>query len=205
MLYSKPVELKAGETLRAQAYRLGYQPSGTVTYRHGQGAVAAERPAAPYVSWREKLNESDLLERLLAIKDYDGRWAEGTGAFLAALKDKDAPVRYWAVVGLHLGCKDAAAIAKAKPAVLAVLEDPSPSVSVAAAQALVDWGEAEKGLARLLKPPRSGGGKGGLFAAWALWYLGDKARPALEKIRSAGGGRGNAVTQRALARLKKPM
>ena len=51
--------------------------------------------------WRECLDRGDLLDRLLALKAYDGHWAKGTRAYLEALKDADAPARYWAIVGLH--------------------------------------------------------------------------------------------------------
>jgi hypothetical protein len=204
LLYSKPVPLDPGQAIRAQAWRIGYKPSAIATYACGEKPAPAAAPAEPGPLWREKLNNTDLIERLLALKEYDGRWAEGTEAFLKALKDKDAPVRYWAVVGLHQGCKDAAAIAKAKAAVAPLLNDRSASVSVAAAQALVDWGEQPRGLARLVEVLQSGGDKGSLFAAWALWYLGEKANPVLAKLQPGGGRRGGgAVLQRTLARYRK--
>ncbi len=203
-LYSRPVPLQAGQAVRAQAWRLGYKPSTIVTYRCGEKPVPPQKPAEAGLLWRERLDQGDLLDRLLALKAYDGRWADGAEAYLKALKDADAPLRYWAIVGLHQAHRGAPPD-RVQAAVTALLSDPSKSVSVAAAQALVDWGERDKGLARLVEVLASGGDKGSLFAAWALWHLGEKARPALERIQAAGTGRraGGAVMQRVLARLKR--
>jgi len=145
LLYSRPIELAPGQSIRAQAWRLGYKPSPVATYRYGEKPAAPEKVADTGPLWREKLDKSDLLERLLAIKEFDGRYAEAVPTFLKALSDKDGPVRYWAVVGLHLGCRDAQSIAKATAAVEPLLGDPSLSVKVAAANAMRDWREGRKG------------------------------------------------------------
>lgn len=146
LLYSKPLQLAAGHEILAQAWRIGYKPSRVAAYRFG------EKPAAPSEKavdtgpfWRERLDKSGLLDRLLAIKQHDGRYAESVPAFLEALADRAGPVRYWAVVGLHLGCRDAPSIAKARPAVEKLLDDPSPSVRLAVANAMRDWREGKPG------------------------------------------------------------
>jgi len=144
LLYSRPIELSPGQGLRAQTWRLGYKPSRVATYRYGEKPAPPEKVADTGPPWREKLDESDLLERLLALKEFDGRYVEGLPAFLKALSDRDGPMRYWAVVGLHLGCRDAESIAKAAAAVEPLLNDPSPSVKVAAAHAMRDWREGRK-------------------------------------------------------------
>jgi len=204
-VYSGTIELAPGQTLRSQACRIGYGNSPTVTYQHG----GTPTPPAPATDtgplWRETYLRSDLLDRLLAVKAYDGRWAEGTGAYLKALSDPDGPVRYWAVVGLHQATKDKP-IAKVKAAVEPLLKDPSPSVPVAAAHAMVDWGETEKGLARLVEALKSPSEKGRLFASSALEHLGEKARPALERMEAVLKGQPRypgAPLKRAVAKLRK--
>ena len=205
LLYSRPVELGPGQTLRAQACRIGYGTSPTVTYKHGETPTPPAPAADTGPLWREKYLASDLLDRLLAVKAYDGRWAEGTDAYLKALSDPDGPVRYWAVVGLHQATKDKP-IAKIKAAVEPLLADPSPSVPVAAAHAMVDWGETEKGLGRLIEALKGPSEKGRLFASSALERLGEKARPALERMEAVLKGQPRypgAPLKRAVANLRK--
>jgi len=204
-VYAEPLQIGPGQTIRAQACRLGYRDSPTVAYRHG----AEPTPPAPAADtgplWRETYLASDLLDRLLAIKAYDGRWTEGTDAYLKALADPDAPVRYWAVVGLHQATKDKP-IAKIMAAVEPLLNDPSPSVPVAAAHAMVDWGETEKGLGRLIEALKSPSEKGRLLASSALERLGEKARPALDRIEAVLKDQPRypgAPLKRAVAKLKR--
>jgi len=143
LLYSKPVELRSGQRLLAKAWRLGYTPSGLAAYRYGDEApTAPPAPAEAGPSWRRKLDKSGLIERILELKRLDGKGAEARAKYLAVLKDKDASMRYWAVLGLRFACKDAASIAKATAAVGALRQDPSKSVRDAAAEALRIWGKA---------------------------------------------------------------
>ncbi len=205
LLYSRPVELGPGQTLRARAGRIGYGGSPTVTYKHGETPTPPAPAADTGPLWRETYLASDLLDRLLAVKAYDGRWTEGTGAYLKALSDPDGPVRYWAVVGLHQATKDKP-IARIKAAVEPLLADPSPSVPVAAAHAMVDWGETEKGLGRLIEALKSPSAKGCLFASSALERLGEKARPALDRMEAVLKGQPRypgAPLKRAVAKLRK--
>ena len=205
LVYAGPVELAPGQTIRAQACRIGYGNSPTVTYRYGETPTPPAQPADTGPLWREKYLRSDLLDRLLAVKAYDGRWTEGTAAYLKALSDPDGPVRYWAVVGLHQATKDRPD-PKIKAAVEPLLADPSPSVPVAAAHAMVDWGETEKGLARLVEALKSPSEKGRLFASSALEHLGERARPALDRMEGVLKGQPRypgAPLKRAVAKLKK--
>jgi len=204
LLYNRPVALAPGQAIRAQAWRLGYKPSAVVTLRHGDKPPAPEKPAETGMLWREALDRSDLLERLLALKEYDGRYAAGVGAFLKALSDKEPAMRYWAAVGLQHGCATAASIARARPAVEALLGDPSASVRVAAGQALCAWGAEAKGLPVLIEVLKGPSEKGALYAATALLHLGEKARAVLGQIRSVKLPRyPGAVAQRVVAQLSQ--
>ncbi|MCD6303629.1 MAG: hypothetical protein J7M21_01555, partial [Planctomycetes bacterium] len=202
-LYNKPLELRPGQLLLVRACRLGYADSPTVHYRCGE-KPPAPAPAEKATQWREKLDKSGLIARLLKLKSYDGRWREGEKAYLRALSDEAAAMRYWAVVGLDQAYKDAAPPDGVKKAVAAVLNDPSWSVSSAAAQAMIDWGEEQKGLARLVEVLQNAPDKGAIYAAWALWYVGEKARPVLKAIEGVKLARyPQTVLSRVIDRLKK--
>jgi len=199
LLYSEPIELKPGQAVVAQAYRLGYKPSSQVTYAYGGQPIAPEKPAETGPLWREKLNRSGLIDRILALKAFDGRWVRGVDAYTKALKSADAPMRYWAVVGLHQAAKagaDAKAIASA---VAPHATDPAPSVRAATGECLAETGQFDKGLTVLIDTLKTGGDKGSLLAACALERLGDRVKPAVDRIRAAGSG--GSYTTRALTRL----
>jgi N-sulfoglucosamine sulfohydrolase len=206
-LYSRPIELRPGETLTARANRLGFANSGTVSYRCGGPVPAPKAPPEKHPPhWREQIEKTDLLDRLLALKQLDGQGARAVPHYLKALADKAAPMRYWAVVGLHVACTDAASIDKAAAAIQPRLEDESLSVRVAAAHALGDWGRDARALGVLVETLASPSDKAALFAATALERLGPKARPAMAQIETAGRKTRRAAAQvlrRALAALRK--
>lgn len=206
LLYARPVEVGAGEVLRAKACRLGYAGSPVSTFRRGDALAAAAPAADAEPLWREKLKPTDLIARILAVKAFDGRWAEGVDAYLGALKDPDGPVRYWAAVGLHQAVLAGASPDAVRPALEPLLADASPSVPVAAAHALVDCGRAEKGLARLVELLQAPLEKTRLLAAHSLERLGEKARPVLDRMEAALDGQPRYpgdVLKRAVAALKK--
>ncbi len=185
MLYAEPVEVRSDEMLRARACRLGYANSPVATYRPGEEPTPPEptEDKGPY--WRERLNRQGVIEAVLALKAYDGRWAEGVPTYLEALSSPHGPVRYWAVVGLHQSSPDGPPEGRIKSAVERLLDDPAPSVPVAAAEALVDWGEPQRGLARLADALAADLEKTRLLAAWSLDALGEKARPILDRMQEA--------------------
>ena len=187
-LYREPVTLRPGQLLLAQAARLGFTDSQVARYRIGDAIPAADPaplPARPH--WRDRLDADDLLERLLAIKALDGAdVAKAQAAYFKALEDPDGPVRYWAVVGLHNVCDDAGSIRRASTALAKLLPgDDSPSVRLAVAQALCDWGREDQGLPVLVDALQNGTATVRLVAAIALGSIGDRARPALPQLRAA--------------------
>jgi len=182
-LYSRPIALSPGQRLTAKACRLGFRDSKAVHYDQGSAAIPAE-PASVRPHWREVVNKSGVIDRLLALKSLDGAGEEACAAYLKAFGDAgelSGSVRYWAVLGLHTHGGKAHI-----GAVRRLLNDPSPAVRVAAAQALCDWGEAEGALpaiVEVLKTHPTGTAR--LLAATALNQLGEKARPALPAIQAA--------------------
>ncbi|UCH64013.1 MAG: sulfatase-like hydrolase/transferase, partial [Fidelibacterota bacterium] len=186
-LYSEPITLKSGQVLSAKACRLGFSDSEVVQYRYGDPATPAQPPVPTRPHWRDQLDATDLQEHLLAIKALDGQNPTRViPAYFEALEDKDAPVRYWAVVGLHNTCKDAGTINKARIALHGLMiGDTSQSVRVAAAHALCDWGWEDQALPVLVDALEQGADNVRLAAATALGRIGEKARPALPQLKAA--------------------
>ncbi len=98
------------------------------------------------------------------------------------LRDPDSAARYWAATGcavLGKGAKSAA------PALQQALGDQSPSVRVAAAEALCRLGRTDLGLPALQKALSEEDDRVVLHAINVLQSLGDRARPAADSIRAA--------------------
>jgi len=115
-------------------------------------------------------------------------------------------VRYWAVVGLHQMCTDAASIERAAKALVPMLKDDSPSVPVAAAEALCDWGRVDVGLPVLLHALKDGAvEQARLFAAHAFERLGPKvqtAEPEVRQVLQKSGGDVKKVLERAVQNMR---
>lgn len=100
----------------------------------------------------------------------------------ASLRADDAAVRWWGALGL-VGLGGAAA--PAKPALLAALQDASPDVRLAAAEALVQIGEIKPALAVLEAALRADDIFGRFSALNIARRIGPVARPLLPAIRAA--------------------
>jgi len=138
--------------------------------------------------WRSELDKTDVLERLLALRQLDFEGAKAVGAYLDKLSDKYAAVRYWAVVGLHQNCKGKD-VDRAAKAAQVMMKDKYASVQVAAAQAMVDWKGDKAALELLVEKLDDPAEKVQLFAATALDRLGEKALPVLGEIEAAIKGK----------------
>jgi uncharacterized sulfatase len=206
MVYAAPLTVASGAKVQAKACRLGYKDSRQAAFAHGDAGSPPAKPEAAQ-DWRARYVASDLLDRLLALKAYDGRYGDGVTAFRAALKDPDGPVRYWAVMGLRLAFQDKAPPAEVKAEVAAMASDASPSVPSAVGWALVDWGDADAGLAALIACLKRPSEKGAHLAGEALERLGEKARPVLAEMEAALASDlaryPSAPLKRAVAALKK--
>jgi uncharacterized sulfatase len=181
-LYTKHVHLKPGQVLRAKACRIGFKDSDEVKFKLGNSVKVGKVPAS-IQHWRAKLNRTDLLQRLRKIRQLDGLGAEAIAGYMKALKDKNASVRYWAVVGLHNNYRKVPDVEQARAALRKMLVDRSPVVRIASAHALCDWGRHREGLPVLIDALKYKNNKAGLHAVIALKKIGEKARPALPQIR----------------------
>ncbi|MCH7558703.1 MAG: sulfatase-like hydrolase/transferase [Planctomycetes bacterium] len=205
-LYRKSVWLTPGKILHAKACRIGFKDSSEVRFKFGDKVSATERPKTPAKDeqhWRNKLDRTDLLERLQKIKELDLQGRQAIPRYLRALSDKYASVRYWAVIGLHNNCKWPVDIIGTKTALKTMLDDPAPVVRIAAAHALCDWGYEKHGLPVLAEALKDKTAKARLYAIIALNKIGEKARPVLPQIKAALKDSDNYVQRVARTTLER--
>lgn len=204
-LYTKSVWLAPGRVLHAKACRIGFKDSSEVRLKYDGEVSAAKPPQTPAEDlehWRNKLDQTDLLERLRKIKDLDGQGDKAIPEYFKALKDKYASVRYWAVVGLHNNLKGRH-IERAKPFLRKALKDQAAVVRIAAAHALCNWGQEKEALPVLGECLKDKTDKARLFAIIALNKIGEKARPVLPQIKAAMKDSDNYVKRVTQTTLKK--
>jgi hypothetical protein len=202
-LYTKHVLLEPGRVLWAKACRIGFRDSNEVKFKLGDSVAVGSAPETTE-HWRQRLKRTDLLERLRRIKQLDGSGRRAIAGYIKALNDRDASVRYWAVVGLHNNYKRIRDVKQAKASLRKMLADRSPVVRIAAAHALCDWGQQKEGLPVLIEALKHKNNKAGLHAVIALKKIGEKARPALPQIRDClkdSDGYVKRVTQSILKSL----
>jgi arylsulfatase A-like enzyme len=122
------------------------------------------------------------IERILDTAELVGRGTEHRSTLVGNLKEDDAAVRYWAVMGLRALGRDATS---AKAALRKALDDASPPVRIEAAGALAELGEAEAALPVLVEELREGHPVSKVRAARTLELMGQAARPALPAMKEA--------------------
>ena len=205
-LYRKSVWLTPGKVLHAKACRIGFKDSGEVRFKFDDKVSTTERPKTPAKDeqhWRNKLDRTDLLERLQKIKELDLQGRQAIPRYLRALSDKYASVRYWAVIGLHNNCKRSSDIKRAKTAFRKSLKDPAAIVRITAAHAMCDWGEEKEALPVLAEALKDKTAKARLYAIIALNKIGEKARPVLPQIKAAPKDSDNYVQRVTRTTLKQ--
>jgi arylsulfatase A-like enzyme len=184
-LAGEPAHQKTLERLRGELRRwildirdLGFLPEAELRTRFG---------ATPPHEAVRKDPKSYPLERILDAAELASR---GEPACLELLKDDDSAVRFWgAIGGVVLG-------EKARPAeerLAKALSDPSPSVRVAAAEALARIGRLADALPVLERGLKDDNEWVRLHAATLLDVLGPKADPVREAIKAAAGDKNEYV------------
>ncbi|MBN1844605.1 MAG: sulfatase-like hydrolase/transferase [Sedimentisphaerales bacterium] len=207
-LYTGPVAVSPDQELTAKACRLGAKDSRIVSYRRGDRSRPPAETAPRRPHWKQQLADTDLLERLLAIRELDFEPDKAIPRYFEALADPYGPVRYWAVVGLFIHCSgaDHPDRTRALRECSRLLADDSWSVRAAAARALCEWGRADKGLPVLVEALQGANGSGRHYAAVALGRIGPAARPALAAIQASlkdSNGYVARVSRNTLQRLQK--
>ena len=133
--------------------------------------------------WREKLNESGRIEKVIDFRNIDFECKRAIPEYLRRLNGPCGWIRYWAVVGLHQNAQGED-IGKSIKA-LEDKNDESVAVKIAVAQALADWKGDAKSLRFLAEKLNDDAEKVRLFAANALDRLGRKAMDVLPEIKAA--------------------
>jgi len=151
----------------AETIDLGYLPEMDA-WRTGQGSTPFEAARRPNTYPLQKIRE---VAELVGV-------AGATDKQVQHLRDSNSAVRYWAAVGLHASGDGSDALNRA-------LEDPSPSVRIEAAGALLERGDNPQALKVLVHDLQANDQNVVLLAARALQLLGEKARPAVPQIRAA--------------------
>ena len=101
---------------------------------------------------------------------------------LFALHSEDPSIRYWAAMGIgNIGAQTKSALKR----VAEYLDDPSPSVRIAAARAVAKLGSPEEALPVLEAELQSDHQWGRLAAAIVLDEMDEEARPALPSLQQA--------------------
>jgi hypothetical protein len=123
------------------------------------------------------------LERILGVAEVASqRSAANAGQLAGWLTDDEPAVRWWAATGLVALGNDARV---AEAALKSALQDSSPLVRIAAAEALCNQGHVATMLPVLAQAMKDPTPHVRLRAMAVLDRLGDQARPALAAIRSA--------------------
>jgi HEAT repeat protein len=123
------------------------------------------------------------LERVMVLADLaTARDAANLPKFTQGLSDPNEVIRYWSALGCLMLREKAA---RANAAIAKALDDASPQVRVAAAEALCRTGDVDRGLPALRELLKHANPRVRLQAANALDHLGPLARPALPELRAA--------------------
>ncbi len=141
-----------------------------------------EQPGGRYGTLRQKDGPA-FVSRLSAVARQASEGPEALPALLAALRDPQPAIRYWAATGI--GNLGAPAAYPARDAVTAALADESPVVRIAAARALCHLGRPEKALPALTAELDRGRQWERLHAAIVLDEIGEMSRPVLAEMHAA--------------------
>lgn len=117
-------------------------------------------------------------ERILEAAERVGTASEAE--LQKSLKDEDSGVRYWGVIGLM---QFEELSANSISSLEALLSDPSPSVQIAAAEAMCRFGSSEKAVRILGELVQSDQVWLALQAARSIQLIGEDARPLIPIIR----------------------
>ena len=142
---------------------------------------------APYAMARDR-EKYPVAEVLGAAELATARVPAAAPELARSLGHRDPAVRFWAATGLRI--LGAAAVIEHEEALRKALSDPEPAPRIAAAEALGLYSsEALRNASLHVLAELSSAGKHGaataLLAMNAVTALGDKGRPALERIREA--------------------
>ncbi|HET6425964.1 MAG TPA: sulfatase-like hydrolase/transferase [Planctomycetaceae bacterium] len=184
-LYVEPFSAKTGEAIAVQANRIGFNPSKPLRWTVGTPPTAIEREIVSRPHWRETLQKTGALDRLLALRQSDFLpLEERRAAYRRALQDDHPAMRYWGVWAWTQApeMRDIAAVADRLRSLAA--SDPDPQVRVIAARGLAMASNDPAPVEQLVKVAETDPlATVRLAAVTALQELGEKARPFENRLR----------------------
>jgi arylsulfatase A-like enzyme len=169
--------LRSAQQEQARRIRdLGFLPEDEIHRRSGR--------RAPYEMGHDPA--AYPLERIMAAAEMASRMEPAAvGSLRTLLSDEDSAVRYWSAMGLQMRGEDA--VKTALDALQQLLDDPSPSVRVVAAQCVAEYGsDAARANALNTLVEAANIQRNGVFSAIAalnaLDELGDEAASVRDQI-----------------------
>jgi len=172
---------KAQQQLARDIKDLGFLPEGEI---HSRSAGST-----PYEMGHDPAKYP--FDRIMAVAEQASSLGPGAPKFVdemkQALQDTDSAVRYWGALGLLM--RKQAGVAAAHDSLHHALQDSSPFVRIAAAEALGRYGnkaDVAQALPVLLKlaPADTNGIYASMYAVNALDYLDDKAQGVVDQIKN---------------------
>ncbi len=144
-----------------------------------ESEMRTRMPNTPYEGMR-RFKDAEL-SAILDTAQRVGMGIEHRGELIRRLGHPENAVRYWAAVGLLVLGDDAA---PAEIALTQTLEDSSPSVRIAAAEALCRLGREEVALPVLTRELDTSDDTLAVETTTALLAVGEKAKPAVDALRA---------------------
>ncbi|MBL7645816.1 MAG: sulfatase-like hydrolase/transferase [Candidatus Hydrogenedentes bacterium] len=180
-LYTTPLDFALGDGLLAVACRIGFEDSEAVTFAPQSIGVFGP-PTQRVDEWNASLQsgfQSCPLLNPWRCEQSRKPIADFARRFLGSSVAAD---RYWAVVSLH---RRGWSTSEDQSELLRLLDDPSPVVRIAAAQAVHDGEKSDLALPVLIAGLADPSQSVRLHAAIALRDLGKDALPALDALKAA--------------------
>ena len=200
-VYKKQVVVGPNDVVQAKAIRLGFYDSETKEFRLG-----IEKPEevdnTDYIPWQQKVEDANLVEKLIKLKELDLKGKEALDEWYTHLKDEAQSARYWATVGIRVLSETADEKEKAKQTFYRLITDSSPIVRAEAAYGLCEMGDFDTGIAvfkNLLDHKQSAVR---LYALNQLDKMGKKAEMVLP-FPEIPAGTANHYTHRIMIRIYK--
>jgi arylsulfatase A-like enzyme len=190
-LYTGPF-VPSGVYVDVEACRIGFENSLPT-------ALANAIPRDEYTEYRDWTTSPearDVLRTLRALRALDSPGASGD-SYIETLTASDASLRHASIVALHRIVPSDAPLAPRADAIRPLREDVSPTVRIAAARALCNWGETEASLPVLTSALSDPSQSVRLHAMIALREIGEAARPVLPAIEKSIGDSWSYVVREA--------
>jgi len=183
-LYSKKIKVKNNNILYIQANRLGFEMSDVVNLNINKNLKADPLRQRTNRDWKKDFRKKDLFKKLLELKNFDFLPnEESLPKLYQAINDKSDSIRYWAVLGIHYKSSSKEEISKAKEIFNNTVNDGSPVIRIASANALCDWNEDKKMIPILINELEHPLESIRLHAAIALDSIGYKIKPFTDRIK----------------------